>query len=96
MFTSDLLKKFYTNSKGKYLSHDRKKNKWPRTQDLEELYIINSAGFLSSKKNYFRFKDRLCDNAKPYISRINSGFDIDDKNDFDFFEKYLIKNIRPI
>jgi len=37
----------------------------------------------------------LCNKPKPYISRLKSGFDIDNKDDLKFFTKFLIGNTRP-
>ena len=57
------------------------KKKWPRTQDLKPIYVINSAAFLSLRDIYTKERDRLCKKPSPIISR-NSGFDIDTFEDF--------------
>ena len=82
VFSADLIQKFVLNHNYNWVSHDYKRKKWPRTQDLKPLYIINSAAFLSFRDVYIKEKDRLCKNPLPIISRRNSGFDIDTLEDF--------------
>tara|TARA_B100001939_G_C16893375_1_gene596472 strand:+ start:651 stop:1394 length:744 start_codon:yes stop_codon:yes gene_type:complete len=81
-FSADLVQKFVLNNKNKWVSHNYKLRKWPRTQDLKPMYIINSAAFLSSRDVYIGEKDRLCKKPFPIISRRNSSFDIDTLEDF--------------
>ena len=81
-FSADLIQKFILNYKNKWVSHSYKKKKWPRTQDLKPLYVINSAAFLSLRDVYIKDKDRLCKKPIPIISRRNSSFDIDTLEDF--------------
>tara|TARA_A100001011_G_C14263259_1_gene823509 strand:- start:508 stop:1230 length:723 start_codon:yes stop_codon:yes gene_type:complete len=81
-FSADYLKKFIYVKKIGWVSHDYKRKKWPRTQKLSNSYIVNSAAFLTSRQIYLKNKDRLCNNPVPILSRVGSGFDIDDMNDF--------------
>ncbi len=81
-FSADIIQKFVLNYKDKWVSHDYKRKKWPRTQDLKPLYVINSAAFLSLRDVYLKEKDRLCKKPIPIISRRNSSFDIDNLEDF--------------
>lgn len=81
-FSSDVVQKFLYSKKKGWISHDFKRKKWPRTQDLEKLYIANSAAFIAKKKIYKINKDRLCKNPFPIISGPGSGVDIDDYVDF--------------
>lgn len=69
-----------------------KKEKWPRTQTLPELYEVNSGVFINSLDNYLNFKDRI--GKKPFLYRTEglSSFDIDWPEDFDMAEN-LYKNI---
>ena len=62
------------------------KEKWPRTQDLKDFFEVDSAIFLSSRKNYLKFKDRIGNN--PYIYELNGfkSFDIDWPEDFHLAE----------
>lgn len=57
-------------------------DKWPKTQSLKTLNVVNSGVFLSSKKNYRKFRDRV--GIKPYIYPLDkkTGFDIDHMDDF--------------
>ncbi len=81
-FSADIIQKFLLNYKGNWISHNIKKKKWPRTQDLKPVYIINSAAFISSRNVYIKNNDRLCEKPIPIISRKYSGFDIDTIEDF--------------
>ena len=54
------------------------------------LEIANSAVFFASRNVYSKYKDRLCNNPLPIISKNNSGYDIDDLNDFKYFKKIII------
>ena len=82
-FSADTIQKFLLNNKGKWISHNIKKKKWPRTQDLKPIYVINSAAFISSRNVYIKYNDRLCKKPIPIKSKINSGFDIDTSEDFE-------------
>ena len=88
-FSADIIQKFVLNHDDKWVSHNYKKKKWPRTQDLKPLYVINSAAFLSSRDVYIKEKDRLCKKPIPIISRRNSSFDIDTLEDFIEFKNEL-------
>jgi CMP-N-acetylneuraminic acid synthetase len=78
-FVWDKVKKDIVNRNGN--------EKWPRTQDLNLLYEINSAVFLSSKSNYVEWNNRI--GINPYLYETNSilGFDIDWEDDFILAEK---------
>ena len=47
----------YDNKKP--INFNKNKEKWPRTQTLKKLYIINNTIFISSKKNYINLDDRI-------------------------------------
>lgn len=89
-FSADILGKFLMNNKQKWVSHNYAKKKWPRTQDLQDLFICNSAAFISTKKNYLLYKDRLGKKPIPIISRKYSSLDIDDQDDFNFLKKIVL------
>jgi len=81
-FSADKVQKFiYSNVNG-WLSHNTNIIKWPRTQDLEPLYTLNSAAIIAHKKTYIKEKNRICKNPIPIVTKRNNGFDIDDKEDF--------------
>ena len=91
-FSANKIQKFiFRKSDKQWLSHNIKKKKWPRTQDLADCYEVNSAAFLSTREVYLKNKDRLCDNPMPIISKNGSGLDIDFIEDFNAFKKKLKK-----
>lgn len=92
-FSADEIQKFILSKNGDWISHNYKRKNWPRTQDLSPLYIVNSAVFLCERKIYLTEKDRLSKKPLPIKSRINSGFDVDNMEDFKILknEKYIRK-----
>ncbi len=90
-FSADLIQKFLYQKEKKWISHNNKKNKWPRSQDLKPTFIVNSAAFMASRKTYEKAKDRLCKNPYPLISKGNTGFDIDTRDDFEKLKKLRIQ-----
>lgn len=69
-----------------FISHDRKKVKWPRSQDLAPIYEINSAIFINSKSNYYKFEDRIGENPILFeLTKIQS-VDINWEDDFKMAE----------
>ena len=94
-FSADLLQKFFLDHKGKWISHNYKKKKWPRTQDLKPHFIINSAAFISSRDVYLKENDRLCKKPIPILSKYCSGFDIDTLEDFKILKnEHYIKKLK--
>ena len=81
-FSADQIKKFVYSIKQGWVSHNTNKIKWPRSQDLKNLYILNSAALIAGKKTFLKDKDRISKNSLPIISRKTSGFDIDSMDDF--------------
>ena len=81
-FSADQIKKFVYSPKQGWVSHNTNKIKWPRSQDLKNLYILNSAALIAGKKTFLKDKDRISKNSLPIISRKTSGFDIDSMDDF--------------
>ena len=80
------INKFLWDEKGP-LNYDRKKEKWPRTQTLKNIYEINSAFFISEIKNYLLYKDRI--GLRPYLFNLSNiqSLDIDWEDDFKMAEK---------
>lgn len=74
----------YDNKKP--INFNKNKEKWPRTQTLKKLYIINNTIFISSKKNYIDLDDRI--GKKPHLMEIKKikAFDIDWPEDFKIAE----------
>lgn len=90
-FSANLISTFIIDEKNTWISHNREKKKWPRTQDLKKFYSVNSAAFISERKNYIKLNDRLDNKPLPIISRKGSEFDIDEREDMDHFIKSLSK-----
>ena len=84
-----MIQKFVYSPKKKWISHNTNLKKWPRTQDLNPLYIANSAVFLTNRNIYTNFNNRICKNPLPILSPKNKGFDVDDINDFKEIEKII-------
>ena len=92
-FSANKINSFIFNSTcKKWISHNRNKIKWPRTQDLDLLWEINSAAFIAKKQIYIKNMDRLGPNPLPIESLNNESFDVDDLEDFKKLKK-LIKNV---
>lgn len=73
------------------VNYNSKKVKWPKTQDIKPLNKINSGIFLSSRLNYFKFKNRI--GKKPFMYELPGflGVDIDNAEDF-YLAEFLYKN----
>ena len=59
------------------------------------LYIANSAAFIAEREVYKKNKDRLCKNTFPILSRDISGFDLDNKKDFQCLRQIFKKISLP-
>ena len=70
----------------KPINFDKKKERWPQTQSLKKLFIVNNTIFLSSKKNYVKYDDRI--GKKAYLMDVKKikSFDIDWPEDFKIAE----------
>ena len=88
-FSAGIIQKYIYREDKKWISHDSKKKKWPRTQDLLKSYCVNSAAFVAPIAVYKKNRDRLCNSPIPIISKNKSGFDIDTINDFNLLKKEL-------
>ena len=66
----------------KPINFNKKVEKWPRTQTLKKLFVVNNAIFINSKKNYIRYKDRI--GIKPFLMEVEKikSFDVDWPEDF--------------
>ncbi len=56
--------------------------KWPRTQDLKELFEIDSSVFIASKNVYIENEDRVGSKPFLFINDKIKSFDIDWEEDF--------------
>lgn len=92
-FSANKISSFiYNSSKKKWISHNRNVIKWPRTQDLDLIWEINSAAFIADREVYTKYKDRIDNNPLPIISLNEESFDVDDMDDFRKLKK-IIKNV---
>ena len=95
-FSATIISTFFMDESFNWLSHNYKKKKWPRTQDLKKFYSVNNAAFISKRENYLISSDRLDGKPLPIISRKYSDIDIDNKEDFFFFKKIFKDKSIPI
>ena len=65
--------------------------KWPRTQDLELLFEINHAVFITSRQMYIQKRDRLGKNIFQFEMDKIKSFDIDWEDDFNICELLMEK-----
>ena len=85
LITVNELRNFLLNKEGRVVNN-LTDLPWPRTQDLETLYEINHAVFLTSREIYEKQSNRV--GTKPYLclsDKIKS-FDIDWEEDFKIAE----------
>ncbi|MEN8126133.1 MAG: acylneuraminate cytidylyltransferase family protein [Bacteroidota bacterium] len=68
--------------------------KWPQTQDLEDLYEIDSAIFISKRSNYLNNNDRVGNKPNLYVMDGIKSFDIDWQEDFKLAELIYDKYYR--
>jgi N-acylneuraminate cytidylyltransferase len=90
-FSATLISTFFMNNNYNWISHDYKKKKWPRTQDLKNFYLVNNAAFIATRKNYITYNDRLDNKPMPIVSKKYSDIDIDEKIDLDFYKNFFQK-----
>jgi CMP-N-acetylneuraminic acid synthetase len=67
--------------------------KWPRTQDLDPLFIVNHAAYMSSVENYKRYEDRV--GKHPYLYDLGKVRGIDVDYDDDFLVAEALFNMDP-
>ena len=91
-FSADKIQKYMFRKDKKWISHNYKESRWPRTQDLPNTFVLNGAVFIASRKAYTYRKDRLCNAPTPIISSGNSGFDVDTIEDFKALKYQLTNN----
>ena len=81
----------YIYDKKNPINFNKKKEKWPRTQTLKKLFMVNNAIFITSRKNYINLSDRI--GNKPYLMEIEKikSFDVDWPEDFKIAESIYEK-----
>lgn len=75
------LKNFLLNKEGRIINNTTD-IPWPRTQDLEALYLINHTMFLAKREVYTEQKNRIGEKPLLHIMDELYSFDIDWPNDF--------------
>jgi len=94
LMSTRIFKNYLWSREKKDIVNRQTPEKWPRTQDLRELFEIDSGIFIASKKIYEENHDRIGNN--PYLLEQDAvkSFDIDWEVDFviaeAIFEKGLI------
>ena len=88
-FSATALSTFILNKSGKWISHNSKLKKWPRTQDLDPLYCVNNAAFINLRSNYIKFNDRLSKKILPIKTRKGADLDIDSHEDLDYLKSLI-------
>lgn len=82
MSVNKLQQFIWSDNKKKIINVDRNINPWPNTQDLDPLYEINHAFYISSRDNYISLNDRIGKNPCLYICEGLEKIDIDWEEDF--------------
>lgn len=72
------------------MNYDRRKEKWPRTQTLEPVYVVNSAAFLMAAPLMRQMQDRVGD--RPVLFEIDeiAAFEVDWEEQFHIAEKIFL------
>jgi CMP-N-acetylneuraminic acid synthetase len=65
------------------INTNRAANPWPNTQDLDPLYEINHAFYISSRHNYLTLGDRVGRSPALYVCEGRRKIDIDWQDDFE-------------
>lgn len=70
------------DKEGKPVNYLREELRWPRSQQVDPLFEVNSAVFISSRENYLKLGDRIGD--KPFLFEMErtDSLDIDYEDDF--------------
>lgn len=88
-FSATSVDSFLINEDNKWLSHDRSKKKWPRTQDLKKMYMVNNAIFAAKRNVYLKLNDRLGKKILPIITPKLLDLDIDYLEDIKILKKFI-------
>ena len=88
-FSASTIDSFVVNEENKWLSHDRNKKKWPRTQDLKKMFIINNAIFGAKRNVYTKLNDRLGKKILPIVTPKLLDLDIDYLDDIRILKKFI-------
>jgi CMP-N-acetylneuraminic acid synthetase len=67
---------------GVWISHDSNVKRWPRTQDLDKIHLVNSALFVIERNLMTKLQDRVGFIPFLFETPFPHGFDIDWEEDF--------------
>ena len=84
--TANCIKNFLWKDNKPFNYSIEEHGKWPLTQTLDNVYEINSAGFLFKRKDFIITKDRLPGKPVFYETTWMSSLDIDYPEDFERFQ----------
>jgi len=77
---------------GKPFNYDRSEIRWPATQSLDPLFIVDSCCFIASKSIYDKQRDRIGERPQFYKNNGLSGFDIDWPEDYEIAKAIIETN----
>lgn len=77
---------------GKPFNYDRSKIRWPATQSIDPLYVVDSCCFIASKLIYDVHGDRIGQRPRFYKNNGLSGFDIDWPEDYEIAKTIIETN----
>jgi N-acylneuraminate cytidylyltransferase len=80
------LQNFLWSKESGFVNFSREFGHWPRTQDIQPLFEVNSAFFIASKKVYLE-GDRIGRNPQTYELSPLQSTDVDWEEDFEIAEK---------
>ena len=88
-FSATKIESFLMDENSNWLSHDVKKKKWPRTQDLKGMFVVNNALFASKREVYIKLKNRLGKRILPIATPKYYDLDIDCLEDLEILKKFI-------
>lgn len=88
-FSASKIDSYVMNEKNKWISHDTSKKKWPRTQDLKKLFMVNNAIFGAKRFVYTKYKNRLGKKILPILTSKYNDLDVDIPEDLEAFKKFI-------
>lgn len=77
----------WSDKEKRVINVNRDINPWPNTQDLDPIYEINHAFYISSRENYMQYNDRIGVNPYLFLCEGLRKIDVDWEDDFIFAQK---------
>mgnify|MGYP001240708164 FL=1 len=88
-FSASKIESFLMDENSNWLSHNVNKKKWPRTQDLKGMFVVNNAIFASKREVYINLKNRLGKKILPISTPKYYDLDIDCLEDLEILKKLI-------